>query len=115
MCIALLFVASLGGLVFGGVYALYFEGGILAFVIAYWAGGTMLFLAISLFILIRGGRTSDGTGESSNFVRHLALSAHGLDTDEHVLPRDSLGAHVISHEARHLECTGADVSARRLG
>jgi hypothetical protein len=115
MCIALLFVAALAGLIFGGVYAFYFEVGILAFAIAYWAGGTICFLTIFLAVLIRGGHKTDVTGKSSSLEEHLALNGHGLDADEHVRPQDSFGAHVIACEAPDLEWTGANEVVRRLG
>jgi len=115
MCITLLFVASLAGLVFGGVYTLYFEGGILAFVVVYWAGGTIVFLAMSVGLLIRRGRTSDATGKSSNLEEHLALNSHGIAADKHVLPSDGFGAHVIACKTRNLEWTGANEVVRRLG
>ena len=100
MCIALLLATSLVGLVLGGVYALYFEGGVRAFLIAYWAGGTISFLAMSLTLLLRGDRASDDTGMLSSLEGHLAVNTHRLDVDEQVLSRENFGSHGIASEGR---------------
>lgn len=115
MSIALLLAASLVGLVLGGVCALYFEGGVLAFLIAYWACGTISFLAMSLALLLRGDRASDDTGMVSSFEGNLAMNAQRLDLDEQALSSENTVSDAIASGAPHLEWTGANVVARRLG
>ena len=115
MCIALLLIASLAGLLFGGVYALFFEGGWLAFLIAYWAGGTVSFLALSLALLLRRYRASDDTGVVRGLEREFSENASGLDLDEQVHSKENFGSHVVASEVTHLEWTGGNEAIRRLG
>ena len=115
MCIALLLIAMLAGLVIGSVYTILFEGGLLSFLIVYWAGGTISFLAMSLALFLRGDRASDNTGILNSPEGNWALNAHSLDDEDQVLPRESFGSQVIASATPHLEWTGANEVARRLG